>query len=76
MKDYLSHVGYEEREAIKRAYSMELIADGGVWHDALSDRNLTVHTYDEAQATEIYNSIRNLYFGLLQELYTKFKDLI
>ncbi|TCS90799.1 nucleotidyltransferase-like protein [Keratinibaculum paraultunense] len=35
------------REAIKQAYQIELIDHGHTWIDALADRNLTVHTYDE-----------------------------
>lgn len=79
LKDYLSYIGYEvksPREAIKTAFSIELIAEGRVWLDALFDRNLTVHTYDEASANEIYKRIENLYFKLLQELYDKFRSLV
>jgi len=79
MKDYLSYIGYEvksPREAIKTSFSIELIVDGTAWLDALSDRNLTVHTYDEAQADEIHMRIENLYFKLLEELYYKFKELV
>ena len=79
MKDYLSYIGYDvksPREAIKTSFSIEIIGEGEVWLNALSDRNLTVHTYDETQADEIYRRIKSLYFKLLQELYLKFKDLI
>ena len=79
MKDYLSYIGYEvksPREAIKTSFSIEIIEDGEIWLNALADRNLTVHTYDETQADEIYRRIKFLYFKLLQELYLKFKDLV
>ncbi len=79
MKDYLSYIGYEvksPREAIKTSFSIEIIGDGEIWLNALADRNLTVHTYDETQADEIYRRIKSLYFKLLQELYLKFKDLV
>ena len=79
MKDYLSYIGYEvksPREAIKTSFSIEIIGDGEIWLNALADRNLTVHTYDETQADEIYMRIKSLYFKLLQELYLKFKDLV
>jgi len=79
MKDYLSYIGYDiksPREAIKTSFSIEIIIDGEIWLDALSDRNLTVHTYDESQANEIYMKIERVYFKLLQELYAKFQDLV
>ena len=78
MKDYLTYQGYEvksPREAIKRSFSIELIDDGELWLDALVDRNLTVHTYDETLANEIYEKIRDTYFYLLESLYFKFRDL-
>ena len=78
MKDYLEYLGYEvksPREAIKRSYSIDLIDNGEMWLNALIDRNLTVHTYDEAQANEVYIKIRDSYFILLKELYDSFKGL-
>lgn len=79
MKDYLIFQGYEiksPREAIKKSFETDLISDGKSWLEALTDRNLTVHTYDEAQADEIYARIRDLYFGLLEEFYMTFKETI
>ena len=78
MKDYLLYLGYDvnsPRESIKRAFAIGLIDDGEEWLNALIDRNLTVHTYDQEQADEIYLKIANVYFNLLQNLYNKFKDL-
>lgn len=79
MKDYLTYLGYEiksPREAIKVSFSIDLTVDGKIWLDALMDRNLTVHTYDETHSDEIYTKIKNNYFYLLQNLYNKFQDLI
>jgi nucleotidyltransferase substrate binding protein (TIGR01987 family) len=78
MKDYLSYIGYEvksPREAIKTAFSIELINDGSTWLDGLVDRNLTVHTYDEAKADEVYQAINNDYYKLLKASYSTFKAL-
>ena len=78
MKDYLLYLGYDvnsPRESIKRAFAIGLIDYGEEWLNALIDRNLTVHTYDQEQADEIYLKIANVYFNLLQNLYNKFKDL-
>ena len=61
VKDYLNYLGYQvksPRETIKTAYQASIIKDGDIWLEALSDRNLTVHTYDETQADEIYKAIK------------------
>jgi len=79
MKDYLGFLGYEvnsPRAAIKQSFSINLLDDGGAWLDALIDRNLTVHTYDENMANEAYQKIKKDYFLLLEALYIKFKDII
>jgi len=79
MKDYLSYIGYEvksPREAVKQSFGIELIENGERWLEALADRNLTVHTYDETRADEIAKRIRNIYFELLQNLYVKFQEFV
>jgi len=78
MKDYLEYLGYQvksPREAIKTAYSIELINNGDKWLKMLMDRNLTTHTYDEDNSEEIYEKIKNDYFSLLKDLHEKFKDI-
>ncbi len=75
MKDYL---GAQElrtkspRETIKQAYQIGLIDDGHIWIDALSDRNLTVHTYDDKLAEKMVKDIVQIYFPELKKLYEKF----
>ena len=76
MKDYLEFEGYNiksPREAIKTAFSIELIDNGDIWLEALGDRNLTVHTYNESDAEEIYEKIKEDYFKLLKHLYKRFE---
>ncbi|MBA5249322.1 MAG: nucleotidyltransferase [Gammaproteobacteria bacterium] len=76
MKDYLDFSGYRvnsPRDAIKQAFSMGLISEGSLWLDALNDRNLTVHTYDEAMANEVFQKIKVDYYALLLLLYMAFK---
>jgi len=77
LKDYLTYVGYDvksPRESIKTAFSIDIIQNGDIWIEALMDRNLTTHTYDEKIAEEIYTKIKSSYFPLLEMLYIKFKD--
>lgn len=77
MKDYLESqeiVVKSPRETIKQAYQIGLIDDGHIWMDALSDRNLTVHTYDEALARKMVDDIIGLYFPELRKFYNKMND--
>jgi nucleotidyltransferase substrate binding protein (TIGR01987 family) len=72
LKDYLEHLGYtvnSPRDAIKQAFQVGILVDGQLWMDALSDRNLTTHTYDEIKALEVVAKIRTDYFPGLQQLY-------
>jgi len=47
--------------------------DGHTWMDALQDRNLIAHTYDEATAIAVETQIRQSYYPLLAKLYQDFK---
>jgi nucleotidyltransferase substrate binding protein (TIGR01987 family) len=71
MKDYLEEEGFlnlnSPRDAIKKAFEIDLIIDGHAWLKALEDRNLTSHTYDEETAAEVEGLIRNNYYRLLKE---------
>jgi nucleotidyltransferase substrate binding protein (TIGR01987 family) len=75
-KDYLESEGFEPKSpkaTLKQAFQSGLIEDGYIWMDALDDRNLTVHTYDETTAEEIEFKIRNDYYFILEKLYNKLK---
>lgn len=74
LKDYLEAQGYmvkSPRETIKQAYQIGLIEDGHHWIDALSKRNLTSHTYDEALAKKFVNEIKQIYVPIFKALYEK-----
>lgn len=75
LKDYEEAEGYSvksPRDAIKQAFQAGFIRDGHDWIDALEDRNLTTHTYNEQTAIEVERKIRNKYFPRLQELHQDF----
>ena len=77
LKDYLYEQGFNinsPREAIKQAYQSEIIDNGQEWIDALEDRNLRTHTYDEETAQKVVESIRNSYYPLLDSLYVRLKE--
>ncbi len=74
LKDYLESEGYmvkSPRETVKQAFQINLIDNGHVWIDALSNRNLTTHTYDEEVANKITNEILNAYLPQLEKMYEK-----
>ncbi len=76
MKDYLESQGFivkSPREAIKQAYQTDMISEGHIWIDALADRNLTNHTYDEKLAKQMVDSIVKIYFQEIEKLYEKLK---
>ena len=76
IKDYLESEGYivkSPKESIKQAFQNEIIDNGEIWIEALQDRNLTSHTYDETTTNEIINKIKNRYFDEIKKLYKFFK---
>jgi len=80
MQDYNREVGYEvrsPRESIQQAVLSELINehDGYGWLDALKDRNLFAHTYDEQKSVEAEALIKQRYYPLMEQLSTRFESL-
>jgi len=79
LKDYEEEEGFivkSPRDAIKQAIQSNIIASGHTWIDALTDRNLTTHTYHEKAAVEVEEKIHNKYFPILETLYTDFKNRV
>ncbi|MBF0105525.1 MAG: nucleotidyltransferase substrate binding protein [Deltaproteobacteria bacterium] len=77
LKDFLESEGFltnTPRDTIKQAFQSQFISDGHAWLAALSDRNLTSHTYDESTALKIDHLIRSKYFLLLNDFYSNFKN--
>ncbi len=75
LKDYNEAQGFitkSPREAIKQAYQMDIIDDGHRWMEALQDRNVTAHMYDEKNIIEIISRIKSEYYPLLKDLFHKF----
>ncbi len=79
LKDYEETEGFivkTPREAIKQAFQSGVIGNGHDWIDALQDRNLTAHTYNEETAIAVEVKIRSKYFQLLAEVYAYFENKI
>ncbi|NJD04767.1 MAG: nucleotidyltransferase [Ruminiclostridium sp.] len=71
LKLLLEYKGVEARsprDCFKEAFAIGLINNGPSWIDMLNDRNLTTHTYKEADAREIAKRVENIYFLLLYSL--------
>ena len=72
LKDYLESVGYEvdsPRTEIKQAFQINLLKNAELWLEALENRNLTAHTYDEAISIKVEALIKDKYLPLLRELH-------
>lgn len=74
LKDYLESEGYivkSPRETVKQAFQIGLIENGHIWIDALANRNLTTHTYDEELAQKMIKEILDDYLPELENMYNK-----
>lgn len=75
LKDFLEEEGFtvkSPRDAIKTAFQYGFIENADIWLEALKDRNLTTHTYDEATAQKVENNIKLRYYPILKSLYIDF----
>ncbi len=81
MRDYCLENGYDElnspRAAIQKGVLAELVseADGYEWLDALKQRNLLAHTYDEATSLTAETLIKQRYFPITERLWTRFQTI-
>lgn len=76
--DYLEGEGFtlaSPKQIFRQAFQSGLIEDGELWLQALEDRNLTTHTYDEQKSKEVEQIIRSRYFALLETLHTTLSRL-
>ncbi|USR92246.1 nucleotidyltransferase substrate binding protein [Phormidium yuhuli AB48] len=76
LKDYQELEGFTvktPRETLKQAFQAEIISDGHQWIEALQDRNLMAHTYNEKTAIAVEERIRHQYFPLLKHLHDTFE---
>lgn len=80
MKDYLAEHGYTSligsKDTTRQAFKSGLVSDGETWMDMIKARNLTSHTYDEALADEVLESITRIFFPAFEGLTKKFTFLL
>jgi nucleotidyltransferase substrate binding protein (TIGR01987 family) len=78
MRDKLVFEGYtanSPREAIQKAFQMELITDAVRWLEALESRNLFSHTYDEAISRQAIVLIKEKYAPMIGDCVDKLNVL-
>mgnify|MGYP001217386276 CR=1 FL=1 len=72
LKAYLEREGLQPgsspRAVFKEAFAAGFLPDGDVWIDMIDDRNLTVHTYNESLARQIYQHVKERYYPALADL--------
>jgi nucleotidyltransferase substrate binding protein (TIGR01987 family) len=61
------------RECLLEAFKAGLISDNPLWLRVLEDRNLSVHTYNEKLAEDIYGRLKD-YLTLFIELKSSLKQ--
>lgn len=77
MKDFLESEGFtvtSPRDTLKQAYQSGYIKEGKKWMEALEDRNLTAHTYDETSCRKVEKLIKTRYFSMIEEVYSFLKQ--
>ncbi len=62
------HVTSTAKDVFAQAYQLRKIQNQDVWLEMITDRNLTVHTYDETLAKELCERIRTNYLPVFEEL--------
>ncbi|MDD8018579.1 MAG: HI0074 family nucleotidyltransferase substrate-binding subunit [Bacteroidota bacterium] len=58
------------KECLREAYAFGLIEDDDRWLQMIDDRNITVHTYNETTADEVYSRL-SMYLELFEILKLK-----
>lgn len=79
LKDFLEEEGFmvqSPKSVVRQAYQSAYIDNVDDWIQALNDRNLTVHTYNDAVAAEVLKDINERYFFMLEAFYNDFKARI
>ncbi|MBU0996248.1 MAG: nucleotidyltransferase substrate binding protein [Proteobacteria bacterium] len=76
LKDYLENEGMAvttPKAVIRQAFQSELIENGEEWMDALSQRNLTSHIYDDETARQVLSFVSEHFYPIVRDLYHRLK---
>jgi nucleotidyltransferase substrate binding protein (TIGR01987 family) len=78
LKNYLYDQGViakTPREAFSEAFKLGLIQDEPIWLEMIKIHSLTVHTYGESTAIDVYQNLSS-YLVKYQELYLVLKNKV
>lgn len=79
LKDFLEYRGQSDifgsRDAIRKAFQLNLVDDGEGWMDMLASRNRTSHAYNKETADQICQAVKNVYFSLFEQFDKKMDGL-
>ena len=79
LKDYLEYQGFSgiigSRDAYRNAFNRGLISNGDDWMKMLKAKNLSSHTYDEADSLKLEKDITERFEPCFSELEEKFSAL-
>ncbi|MDD3833437.1 MAG: nucleotidyltransferase substrate binding protein [Oscillospiraceae bacterium] len=80
MKHYLEYEGLSiansPRMVFKESFAAGIISEGNTWIDMINARNLTVYTYNEQMARDIYIKIKDEYYPLFAAFALKMEEKI
>lgn len=80
MKDYFQYQGDEgingSRDAIRLAFSRNLVENGAAWMDMIASRIKSSHTYNEDTAQEVATKIVDIYFDLFIQFEIKMGEIL
>ncbi|MCY4524473.1 MAG: HI0074 family nucleotidyltransferase substrate-binding subunit [Halobacteriovoraceae bacterium] len=72
IRDFYIHVGNGDiqgsKDAFEMAFNRNLITKGDDLLDSIKDRNLTLHTYNENIADEVFRNIVDRHYDAFEEL--------
>lgn len=77
LKLLLSEKGVEvvgPRDTLREAFAAGIVKDGQAWLDALDDRNLSTHAYDEETILAIVGRVQTIYMTAMEETAQTLKE--
>ena len=77
LKDELHLKGidvFAPRDAIKAAFSANILPNAQVWIDMLADRNSSTHEYNQEKVNKIVGEISSTYFEELTNFYYRVRN--
>lgn len=79
LKDYLEYQGFTgiigSRDAYRQAFNRNLITNGEMWIEMIKARNISSHTYEEAEAIKLESDILTQFMPCFFALEMTFDEL-